>query len=428
MKRGHVGLAVLATGALGMGVFAGGALGGPKTAHATPPELKMGVLVPLTGALKDFGGPNQKAAFLGRDQINAAAKAAGVNFKIKTFAADTGTDPKKAQVAATKVIDGNKTTCNVGPMASSEVIAVAQNVSLDARVPIISPSSTAANVRTDVKDKGFVFRTPTSDSLQGPVLAGRVKAAVGSGSVVVAAQNDAYGTGLVKTFSDAFKKLGGKISGSPIIFNAESATFDSEAAQMVASNPAAFVIITFPETFEKLAPALIRTGKWDPKKTWGTDGTRSEDLPGKVGAAGTEGMRGTSATDKGNSNAPAFDKLWKRKKLGKRQTYDAQMFDAAVLCGLATVRAGSTNGAAIAKQIRAISGPPGKKYTPSQLPAALKAVAAGKDIDYQGASGAIDLAPDGDPGAGSYVVWSYTGGKLKDGQIIYRIRADLKKR
>ena len=423
MRRGHVGLAVLAAGALGMGVFTAGALGGPKSAHAVPPELKMGVLVPLTGALKDFGGPNRKAAFLGRDQINAAAKAAGVKFKITTFAADTGTDPKKAQVAATKVIDGNDATCAVGPMASSEVIAVAQNVSLDARVPIISPSSTADNVRTDVKDKGFVFRTPTSDALQGPVLAARVKAAVGNGSVVVAAQNDAYGTGLVRTFSDAFKKLGGTLAGNAIIFNADAATFDSEAGQIVAPNPAAFVIITFPETFEKLAPALIRTGKWDPKKTWGTDGTRSEDLPGKVGPQGTEGMRGTSATDKGNSNAAPFDKLWKSKKLGKRQTYDAQMFDAAVLCGLGAIRAGSTRGSAIAKQIRALSGPPGVKYTPQQLRQAITAVAAGKDIDYQGASGALDLASDGDPGAGSYVVWSYTGGKLVDGQVIYRARA-----
>jgi branched-chain amino acid transport system substrate-binding protein len=419
MKRGHIGLAVLATGALGMGVFAAGALGGQKGAHAVPPELRMGVLVPLTGDLKDFGGPNRKAAFLGRDQINAAAKAAGINFKITTFAADSGTDARKAQVAATKVIDGNKASCVVGPMASSEVIAVAQNVSIDAGVPVVSPSSTSPQVRADIKEKDRVFRTPPSDSLQGPVLAAQVKKAVGTGSVVVAAQNDAYGTSLAKTFSDAFKKLGGKISGSTIVFNPDAATFDSEAASIVAANPAAFVIVTFPATFEKLVPALVRTGKWDPKKTWGTDGTRSEDLPGKLGTS-IEGMRGTYPTDKGNPQSVPFDNLWKSKKLGKRQTYDAQMFDAAILCGLATVRAGSTKGTSIAKYIRAISGPPGTKYTFRQLTQALKAVAAGKDIDYQGASGPIDLAADGDPSAGNYIVWSYTGGKLVDGTTIIK--------
>jgi len=422
MKRGHVGLAVLATGALGMGVFTASALAAQKSAHAVPPELRMGVLVPLTGALKDFGGPNQKAAFLGRDQINAAARKAGIKFSVRAFAANTETDPTAAQEAATKVIDGNKATCVVGPMASSEVIAVAQNVSLDADVPIISPSSTAPSVRTEVKDKGFVFRTPTSDSLQGPVLAERVLAVVGKGATVnVAAQKDAYGESLAKVFSDAFRKLGGKV-GKTVLFNPQAATFDSEAGQIVSGNPAAFVIITFPETYEKLAPALVRTGSWDPKKTWGTDGIRSTDLPGKLGAPGTEGVRGTSATDRGNPFATQFDKLWKARKLGKRQTYDAQMFDAAVLCALATVRAGSKDGAKIAKQVRAVSGPPGRKYSFLQLSQALQAVAAGRDIDYQGASGPIDLFSDGDPGAGNYVVWSYTGGKLVDGRIIYRAR------
>ena len=421
MKRAaHVGLAVLATGVLALSALAAGCGDDENAASAVPPELKMGVLVPLTGDLKDFGGPNQKAAFLGRDQVNAAAEAAGIDFKITTSAADTGTDPTKAQVAATKVIDGDKTTCVAGPMASSEVIAVAQNVSIDAGVPIISPSSTAPSVRTDVQGGGLVFRTPPSDALQGPVLADQVFKDVGAGSVVVAAQNDAYGTSLAKTFSEAFTALGGTISGDTILFNPAAATFDSDAAKIVAGDPAAFVIVTFPETFAKLAPPLVRTGKWDPAKTWGTDGIRSTDLPGTVGEAGTEGIRGTVATDKGNPQAAAFDKLWKSKKLGKRQTYDAQMFDAAVLCGLATVRAGSVKGTSIAKQIRAVSGPPGAKYTPSQLSAALKAAAAGKDIDYQGASGPIDLAADGDPSAGNYVVWSYTGGKLVDGSTIIK--------
>ncbi|MEW6583820.1 MAG: ABC transporter substrate-binding protein [Actinomycetota bacterium] len=422
MRRGHSGLAVVATGALGLGLFAGVGMGGRQGAHAVPSQLRMGVLVPLTGALKDFGAPNRRAAFLGRDEINRAAKKAGIAFTVRTFAANTETDPKAAQEAATKVIDGNGASCVVGPMASSEVIAVAQNVSLDAEVPIISPSSTAADVRTKVKDEGFVFRTPVPDTLQGPVLAERVIAAFGKGATVnVAAQNDAYGVGLAKTFTAAFKKLGGKV-GKTVIFNPGASTLDSEAGQIVQGNPDGFVIVTFPTTYDKLGPALVRTGKWDPKKTWGTDGIRSVDLPKTSGLPATEGVRGTSATDRGNPNAAPFDRLWKVRKLGKRQTYDAQMFDAAVLCALATVRAGSTDGAKIAKQVRVVSGPPGTKYTFLQLPQALKAVAAGKDIDYQGASGAIDLFRDGDPGAGNYVVWRYTGGKLVDGTIIYRAR------
>ena len=50
----------------------------------------------------------------------------------------------------------------------------------------------------------------------------------------------------------------------------------------------------------------------------------------------------------------------------------------------------------------AISGPPGDKYTFEQLPEAIEALQNGDDIDYEGASGPIDLDENGDPTAGVY--------------------------
>lgn len=423
MKRGHIGLALVATGAVGLGAFAAVGLGG-QSQNAVPQELKMGVLVPLSGPLKPFGGPAQKAATLAAAQINAAAKKAGLNFKVTTIVANSQTDPTAAQKAATKLIDGNDVSCIAGPMASSEVAAVAQNVSVDAGVPVISPSSTAPSVRTDVKDRGTVFRTPPPDTLQAPILAAQVKKAVGSGTVNVAYQNDAYGSSLAKLFKQSFTKLGGKV-GSSTSFNPAATSFDTEAAQIVSGNPAAWVIITFTDQYKVLAPALVRTGKWDPAKTWGTDGIRDSTLPqAQDGAAISEGVRGTSATDKGNSLAGPFDKLWKKSKNGPRQTYDAQMFDAAVLCALSSVKAQSTDGTKIAKQIRAVSAAPGAKYDFRTLDKALKAVAKGQDINYQGVSGPVDLGSNGDVALGNYLVWKYTGGKLVDGTTV--IKASVK--
>ena len=40
-----------------------------------------------------------------------------------------------------------------------------------------------------------------------------------------------------------------------------------------------------------------------------------------------------------------------------------------------------------------MSSPPGAKYGWQQLPEAIKALEAGEEIDYQGASGAIDIEP-----------------------------------
>jgi ABC-type branched-subunit amino acid transport system substrate-binding protein len=412
VKRRNAAVSAVAVGAISLGALAGTSLG------AGPGNLTIGGMWPLTGALKDFGGPAQKAADLGVAQLNAAAKTAGVDLNVSIVDVDSQTTTKGAQAAASKLVDSDNVSCIAGPMASSEVVAAGQNVTIDAGVPLISPSSTAVDVRK-ISDNHTIFRVPPADSLQAPVLAAQVRKALGKGPINVAGQNDAYGTGLVNGFITAYKKLGGKV-GTKTIFNPEATSYDSEAANIVKGNPKGFVVVTFPGTWKTLAPALVRTGKWKPTQTWGTDGLRSQDLPKTSGKQATEGIRGTVATDKGNTLAPAFQKLWTANNEGKRQTYDAQSFDAAVLCGLAAVKANSTDPAKVAAQIQAVSSPPGKKYTFLQLPQALQAVAAGQDIDYQGASGPIDLGANGDPATGDYVVWSYKGGKLVDGTRIFK--------
>lgn len=407
--------------AVALGTVAAGCGGGGGSSGGDVGALKIGIMVPLTGALADFGPPAQKGGELGVAELNKAAKASGVNLDMTSVAANTETDARAAQEAATKVVESDGAKCLAGPMASSEVISVAQNVTLDAGIPVISPSSTASNVRTEVKDNGTVFRVPPPDSLQGPLLAQQIYNETKGGKVNVAGQNDAYGTGLIKDFTPAYEKLGGTV-GASVTFNPKGASFDAEARQITGGDPAAVAIFTFPETWAKLGPALARTGKFDPAKTWGTDGLRSVDLPKSSGKATTEGMRGTAPTDKGNTLAPNFQRLWDASKLGKRQTYDVQMFDAAVLCGLAAVAAGSSTPADIAAKVREVSGPPGTAYTFEQLGDALTALKDGKDIDYQGASGPIDLAENGDPGVGDYVLWQYKDGKLVDGTEILKAK------
>ena len=62
--------------------------------------------------------------------------------------------------------------------------------------------------------------------------------------------------------------------------------------------------------------------------------------------------------------------------------------------------------------MRQISGPPGKKFTWLQLPEAIRALEAGKDIDYEGASGPIDMDKVGNPTAGYYDVYKFQNARL----------------
>jgi ABC-type branched-subunit amino acid transport system substrate-binding protein len=318
--------------------------------------------------------------------------------------------------AARKLVDSDNATCITGAWASADTIPTAQSVSIPDGILQISPASTSDEI-TGLDDDGLVNRTSPPDSFQGPTLANAMADAMGGAqgkTVNVGARNDAYGTGLTDTFSQAWEDLGGSV-GQKVIYDPEQPSYDSEAQQITSGNPDAFVIIDFSDNFPKVAPALQRTGNWDPSKGWFTDGLASSSLPEDVDPAIISGMRGTApgSPDKGEAST-AFDELYTSSdpKDVDRQTFDTQNFDATILCYLAAVAAGSTDGKDMADKLVDVSAPPGTPYTWEQLPEAIKALQAGDDIDYQGASGAIDMDDAGDATAGVYDIYEFKGANL----------------
>ena len=85
-----------------------------------------------------------------------------------------------------------------------------------------------------------------------------------------------------------------------------------------------------------------------------------------------------------------------------------EAFDAIIAWGLAAQAAGTnTDSLAIRDNLRGTSNAPGTVYGPGgdDIIAALAAVAAGDDIDYQGASGSVDFNDDGDITFGAIEIW-----------------------
>jgi branched-chain amino acid transport system substrate-binding protein len=97
----------------------------------------------------------------------------------------------------------------------------------------------------------------------------------------------------------------------------------------------------------------------------------------------------------------------------KPAPFAAQEFDATVLCYLAAVAAGSTDGQKMADKLIDITAPGGDEFSWQQLPDAIKALEDGKDIDYTGASGPIDMDVHGNPTAGAFNVYQYTSSGLE---------------
>ena len=377
-------------------------------------NLTIGDLVPLTGDLSDFGPPGRKAADLAVDQINAAVKEAGSDHTVKIVHEDDQTDPQAGVQAARKLVDAENSTCIAGSWASSVSIPVARSVAIREGVLQISPASTGDEI-SDLEDDGLINRTAPPDRFQGPALSNLVEDALGGAqgkTINVGARNDAYGTNLAETFGRPWQEKGGEI-GERVIYDPDQPSYNSEAGQITSGNPDGWVIVDFPETYQKVGPALVRTGDWDPEKTFITDGLAASALPKDAGRDATEGMRGTApgSPDSGTASE-AFDKLYTDAPGPDRQTFDAQNFDAVILCYLAAVAAGSTDGKDMAAELQDLTGPGGDKYTFEQLPDAINALENGDDIDYEGASGPINLNEDGDPTTGVYDIYRYRNGEI----------------
>jgi branched-chain amino acid transport system substrate-binding protein len=410
----------LAVAGLSLGITACG--GGDDTtsgggAGETSLDLTIGDSVPLSGDLADFGPPGDKAAQIAVDQINQAISDAGVDHSVNLVTEDNcgGADQQCAVQAARKMSESDGASCIAGAWASADTIPTAESVAIPDGILLISPASTSDEI-TGLDDDGLVNRTAPPDSFQGPTLSKYlVEKALGgasSATVNIGARNDAYGTGLAGTFKDAWEAAGGSV-GQEVIYDVKLPNYDSEAEQIVSGNPDGIVIVDFPETYNKVGPALVRAG-FDPTQGFVTDGLISGDLAKSAGADAVNGLRGTApGVPDDDPSAQAFDKLWNSTDIEPdvdRQTFDAQNFDAVVLCYLAAVAAGSTDGQDMADQVQAISAPPGDKFTWEQLPDAIDALQNGEDIDYQGASGPIDMDDNGDATAGVYDVYEFKNG------------------
>ena len=356
----------------------------------------VGDSLPLSGDLADFGPPGQKAADLAIAEIQAAIDEAGVDHTVEVVHEDNGggADPQAAVQAARKLASSDGASCIAGAWASSDTIPTAESVTIPEEMTLVSPASTSDEI-TGLDDDGLVNRTRPPDSFQGPTLANYVAEELGGAegkTVNIGARNDAYGNGLAETFSAAWEGLGGEI-GAEEIYDPKLPNYDTEAASIVGGSPDAIVIIDFPETYNKVGPALVRTGDFDTSITFVTDGLISGDLAEGAGEDAVNGLRGTAPGAPDDDPATkAFDKAYTdaEPKDVERQTFDAQNFDAVMLCYLAAVAAGSTEGADIAEH-------PGRQRSAwrsvhaRELPEAIEALQNGDDIDYQGASGAIDM-------------------------------------
>ncbi|MFK4759349.1 ABC transporter substrate-binding protein [Microbacterium sp. ZW T5_45] len=369
--------------------------GGSSGADLT---LKLGSLLPQTGSLAFLGPPMESGVGLAVQEINDAD--AGIT--IDLTAEDEGdTDTKAYETSITK-LQGAGVTAIVGAAASG-VSKLILDGNVAAGILQISASNTSPDF-TDWDDDGLYFRTAPSDLLQGEVL-GNLIAEDGAKSLGIIYQNDAYGTGLDAAIKSTFESTGGEVV-AEASFNVGDAQFDAQVATIAAANPDAVAIVSF-EQFKTIAPLLVNAGV-SADKFYMVDGNLSDygdELPVSL-----EGAQGTKA---GPALADDFTERLQTFWTGegnaevKDFTYAGEAYDAVVLVALASLAAGSTEGADIAAKMQEVSGGSGDGEKCTTFADCAKIINDGGTADYDGYSGDVTFDENGDPQGASIGIYKY---------------------
>jgi branched-chain amino acid transport system substrate-binding protein len=387
---------------------------GSVPAQAAAIDMKIGTIHPLTGGNADYGIGLTSAAEWAAESVTKAMKSARVAGSCKiTASEDDQATPALAVEAATKLVKSNKVNAIVGPLTSGSTLGAAQSVTVPNNIVMIATAASSPTI-TKFADKDLLFRTYPSDAFQGKVIVAAVQKAYGKGvTLSIGARNDAFGTALANVVTNEWVKGGGDI-GRKVLWNPENATFDSEAKLLTEGSPDVWVSVDFPDTFAKVGPALVRTGKWDPKKTFFTEAMNNEAVIQTIGVSVMAGARGTAAKSIGIS-ADKWKADRKAAKPNTKETFvDASAYDATVLLCLAAIHGKSTKSSALIKSLRAVSGSQGGTVIPwTKLTDAVKAAAAGKKITYQGAWTTAKFDAAGDSSGALFKVFSIdTAGKI----------------
>jgi branched-chain amino acid transport system substrate-binding protein len=213
----------------------GGGTGSTKTA-------KIGVIAPLSGDLSALGLGIQHSVELAVKQANDSNAIPG--WKLEVDAKDDEAKPDVGKNAATSLSSDKDVIGVVGTLNSSVALQV-QPVLAPKNIVQISPANTNPSLtkgaawQTDPKRPyPTYFRTCTTDAVQGPVAARYLYEKAKITKVATIHDKKAYGQGLVGTFTDEFKKLGGQVVAAETI-NPDDSNYQAVISTVKPKSPQA---------------------------------------------------------------------------------------------------------------------------------------------------------------------------------------------
>lgn len=228
-------------------------LTGCKSAE-TSTTIKLGLLVPKTGKIAQYGIAVENAVKLAVKEANDAG---GINGKqVELFSYDNEADATKSVSLFNRLVDNDKIDALIGPVISSTSLAVAP-VANELKIPMISPTATNKDVTVGYD---YVFRACYIDPYQGAVVgkfaSENLKAT--KAAVLVNTASD-YSVGLAEAFKASFEAKGGTITNYESYTDADK-DFKSILTTIKAGNPEVIFIPDYYNAVGNIASQIKEVG------------------------------------------------------------------------------------------------------------------------------------------------------------------------
>jgi branched-chain amino acid transport system substrate-binding protein len=167
--------------------------------HDRDDVVFLGTIFPTGGAFANLVQPLENAAQLGIEDFNEETTLQG-DRRVAWVGCDDTTGADTAVAAATHLVQNVGVPAIVGPVFSESVIAVAEDVSIDAGVFLVTPTASAVSI-SSLPDDDLVWRTIAPDTYQANAIVDRMHdlttEAFPLQRLLVLAKGDAYGNGLL---------------------------------------------------------------------------------------------------------------------------------------------------------------------------------------------------------------------------------------
>jgi len=365
----------------------------------------LGLIACLVGGL---GQEQLQGIQLAIDEINAGGGVLGSTLKLANR--DDRSTAEGGMEAASALMAW-KVPAVIGAIASSSTLAAGKLTS-PAGIVQIAPSSTSPLITTsNATTTPLLFRACPSDALQGKLLAKRARERGFTRAAIIHVPG-AYGQGLADVFAGDFTAQGGQMTDVVEYVEGQKSYVDTLMG-IYQKNPEAVLVVAYGDD----AAQMVRdyNTNFSSKQTFFYF-TDSLQVPSFVTLAG--GSSGFTFQHEGTGPAAPQTQAYEIYRKAFKAKYNTESnsgvftqnaYDSVYLLAAAMEAAGASSG--FAPKLGEISAG-GMKFGPQQWSALRAAIKAGADVDYQGASGDVDLDANGDVIA-PYDVWKVGS----DGQI-----------